>query len=263
MNITIHKSVDGKETSREIAVATWEQGVDIATAELFADIGRGDGENGGVGDLWNAAPEVRKCLAEGKTYSYADTEWRVTADGDVDFKDGRTVYRTSINVPVAECDRVNGLLSRREEDGLVGKLGYESGTVSIFSASFADKTFVDVRFRAYDDSFGVDAGLFDPLGVELCVLDVRDRLDGTYEFSCGSEDYVVEVRRWDAKPGDFVEWHSDDENYDDELCTICEVNVDGNGETHFVVQPVSDVASAGGGRFEVHSSDCRPVRQPA
>ena len=259
MNITIHKSVDGKETSREVSVATWTQGVDIATAELFADIGRGDGENGGVGDLWNIAPEIKDCLAKGKTYSYADTEWWVTADGDVDFKDGRTIYRTTLYVPASECDRFNALLSRKEEDGLVKSLGYESGNAKVYSVSFADKMAVDIRVRAYDDSFGVDACLFDPLGVETCLLDVRDRLDGTYEFSCGSEEYVVEVRRWDAKPGDIVEWYSDDENYDDETCIVKEVKVDENGETHFVVQPVSDIASIGGGLFEVHSSDCRPT----
>lgn len=65
------------QTSVIAACPTKEDAINAAMVNLFADLGEGDGDNGGKGSLWNCAPEIYAVLSEGKTYSYADQEWFV------------------------------------------------------------------------------------------------------------------------------------------------------------------------------------------
>ena len=173
----------------------------------------------------------------------------------VEFRDGRTIHRAVICIPKEECDWINGLGSYRSEDGLVERLGYDEGTVAAYGVTFEDGTIGDARLIAYDDSFGVEFTLYDEEMRELGLSDVCDRIDLTHEFPVGSEDYVLEVRRWDEKPGDVIRWVSPDEAYDDEECEIEEIEVDARHEVHFRVHPVDDSESS----HMVHSRDCRPL----
>lgn len=181
---------------------------------------------------------------------------------EIKMEDGRTTYRAAIYIPKAECEKAKELCAYKEEDGLMDRLGYPPNRmVMAYGAKFADDTVGDIRLIAYDDSFGVEAGLYEEKPgqgmVELALSDVTDQYEGMYEFSCGSDEYVLDVRLWDAQPGDLIKWHSYDEDYADEVCVIDKVEVDDNGETHFQVHQVDDDANF----HKVHSKDCDPMEE--
>lgn len=54
---------------------TKDEALHFTMLNLYADVGDGDGENGGAGSLWNCAKEIRDVLENGDRYSYVGRSW--------------------------------------------------------------------------------------------------------------------------------------------------------------------------------------------
>jgi len=103
-------------------------------------------------------------------------------------------YSAKIKVPASKVEKLNELLAKETEDGMVAALGYpKDSTIECYTAQFSNGFFADIKLCSGDTNFFVDPVLFSEVGDEVQCLDCTDEYDGDYTFEVDGDTYNVIV----------------------------------------------------------------------